>query len=122
MAKETKERKELWEGIFRPGNKKVGEEIRPASAHGVKTLWGQEFNLVPGGLEEAQIVAYVEDLNSRHSREVEKLQQPRSLSEVAGEVIFEAEKLAAGVELEARKRAAEQPAEMILRAEVRSQE
>ena len=92
----AKEVKSLWGWISRPG-KKASREASPKRARGVKTLWGQEFDLVKRGLEEAQVVAYVEELNSRHSAVVEKLQQPRDLSELAGKVIYDAEKLADGI-------------------------
>jgi transcription termination factor NusB len=118
---QAKEGRNLWGRRSRPGKKASGE-VRPKPARGVKTLWGQEFNLVKGGLEEAQVVAYVEELNGRHSGAVEKLQQPRSLSELAGKVIFEAEKLADGIKEEERRHAAEQAAKIIFQAEMRSKQ
>ena len=117
----AKEGRSLWGRISRPRSK-VSGEAQPKRARGLKTLWGQEFNLVKGGLEEVQVVAYVEELNSRHSAEVERLQQPGSVSELAGKVIYEAEKLAEGIKEEERKRAAEEAAKLIYQAELRSEQ
>jgi hypothetical protein len=86
------------------------------------TLWGQEFNLVKMGLDETQVVAYVEELKNRLGGEIEKLQQQRSLPELAGQVIFEAEKLGESIREEERRRAAEQAATILLLAETRSKE
>ena len=117
----TKEGRYLWGWISRSGKKAPGE-VQPKRSRGAMTLWGQEFNLVKMGLDETQVVAYVEDLKNRLGGEIEELQQQRSLPELAGEVIFEAEKLGESIRDEERRRAAEHAASILLRAEERSKE
>ena len=64
----------------------------------------------------------MEELNSRHSAEVKNLQQSPSLSELAGKVIFEAERLAEDIKEEERRRVAEGAAKIIFQAEMRSKQ
>ena len=117
----AKEGRNLWGWTSRSGNKAPGK-VQPKQSRGVMTLWGQEFNLVKAGLDEVQVVAYVEDLINNHNGEIEKLQKQRSLPEVAGEIIFEAEKLGESIREEERRRAAEQAANILMKAEMRSKD
>ena len=121
MATKATEGRNLFGWIPRSG-KKSPDGVQPKRSRGVMTLWGQEFNLVKAGLDEVQVVAYVEDLKNGHSGEIEKLQQQHSLPELAGEVIFEAEKLGESIREEERRRAAEQAANILFQAQMRSKE
>jgi len=117
----AKDSKGLWGWMSRPGTK-VSEKSRPKKVRGVKTLWGKEFTLAKDGLEEAQVIAFVEELISRYNSVVKKLQHPPALSELAGKVILEAEKLRESIKEDERKHAAEQAAKIIYGAEERSKQ
>jgi len=108
----------MWGWISRPGKKGFGEAL-PKRVRGVQTLWGREFTLVKDGLEEAQVVAYVEELTSRYNSVVERLENPPSPSELAAKVILEAEQMAESIREDERKQAAEQAAKIIYQAEER---
>ena len=66
-------------------------------SNGVRRLWGHDFRVVGGGLDEDDVAAFVEDLLNQLQASVEKSERLESLNAVALSALSEAERLASGV-------------------------
>jgi len=74
------------------------------SRENVVELWGREFNLARNGLDEAQIVSFVNELISERDQLIRQAEHLAMLTKLAEKTVVEADKLAE----EIKKEAAEQ--------------
>jgi len=74
------------------------------SKEGMVELWGREFNLAKNGLDEAQIVSFVNELISERDQLIRRAEHLSTLTKLAEKTVVEADKLAE----ETKKEAAEQ--------------
>lgn len=88
----------------------------------VRKLWGQEFNIVENGLDEAQVVAFIDDLLSYQKVALEPQKNSVPLRMLADTTIVEANKLAANIIAQAKKEAEAEAARIIARVQPRDQE
>lgn len=68
--------------------------MSPTEGEGVKRIWGQEFRLVPGGLDESDVKRFVEELMRRYESSVERASHIEPLHELAKKTVEEAERIA----------------------------
>jgi cell division septum initiation protein DivIVA len=126
--------KGIWDkvrGLGKPDE--VGQTAFNSGPRGSRLIWGEHFDVVDGGLSEAQIVPFVEDLLARYNRlleprgstgtvnsylqkvmgEIDQIQstvtsQIRKDAEIeASRIINESRGIAQGIIAEARKEASE---------------
>jgi hypothetical protein len=71
----------------------------------MKNLWGRDFALVPDGLSEGDVTAFVEEIISRHKDPEERLEHIDSLHRLATDTLREAQELAELHKSEGRKKA-----------------
>ena len=71
----------------------------------VKNLWGRDFALVPDGLSEDDVTAFVEEIMARHKEADERLEHLDSLHRLATDTLQEAQELAERHKSEGRKQA-----------------
>ena len=74
-------------------------------ADSTKNLWGRDFALVPDGLSEGDVTAFVEEIISRHKDADERLEHIDSLHRLATDTLREAQELAELHKSEGRKKA-----------------
>ncbi len=60
----------------------------------VKKLWGQDFRIVPDGLDVTDVALFVEGLMSRYQSSIEKASHIEPLHELARKTVEEAEQIA----------------------------
>lgn len=90
-------------------------------ADSVKNLWGRDFALVPDGLSEGDVTAFVEEIMSRHKDADERLEHIDSLHRLASDTLREAQELAEVHKTEGRKRADDEAQVVIAEATERAQ-
>ena len=81
----------------------------------VKQLWGVEFHVVPQGLDEGEVVSYVDGVRADQARQA-------SLQKLAEQTVVEADKLAEGIKKQARQEAEEEASRIVAAAEQQAQE
>jgi len=64
------------------------------NSKGVRTLWGHEFHVIPDGLAEPDVVAFVEELMGQYRATLEKDKHVVALRQHAVRTVEEAESLA----------------------------
>lgn len=69
----------------------------------MRTLWGREFRVVPEGLSEVDVVAFVEELMVQYRQETDRLEHVDALRELANRTVDEAQKIAAELREEVKR-------------------
>ena len=87
-----------------------------------KRLWDREFNIVKDGLDEAQVIAYVEELRKQYSRSPDYDAHIDSLKRLAERTVEEADRISAEIKEEAERAAKAKALEIITEAENKLQE
>ncbi|MFQ5872535.1 MAG: hypothetical protein ACE5JL_01850 [Dehalococcoidia bacterium] len=82
-----------------PGGRRIPKKGK------TRSLWDREFDIVEGGLEEGQVIEFVEDLLKRYNALVEEHKHRDTLRLLAETKVRKAEKLAASILQETRKKA-----------------
>ncbi len=82
-----------------PGERRISKKRE------TRSLWGREFDIVEGGLDEGQVIEFVEDLLKRYNALVEEHKHRDTLWLLAETKVRKAEKLAALILQETRKKA-----------------
>ena len=85
-------------------------------ANKVKTLWGQEFSIAKDGLDETEVVGYVENLMGRYEEAEDKLQHFSGLPELVSSAILEAERLSGSIREELKQKATVEAASIVSEA------
>lgn len=92
----------------------------PIISESVRNLWGRDFALVPDGLSEGDVTAFVEEMISRHKEADERLEHLDSLHRLATETVQEAQELAERHKSEGRKQADDEAQTVIAAATERA--
>jgi hypothetical protein len=79
-----------------------------AIAYSVKNLWGRDFALVPDGLSESDVTAFVEEMMSQHKDADERLEHIDSLHRLATDTLQEAQELSESYKSDGRKQSDEE--------------
>jgi len=87
------------------------------SKEGVVELWGCEFNLAKNGLDEAQIVSFVNELISERDQLIRQAEHLSTLTKLAEKTVVEADKLAEEIEKEAAEQTRAETTAIIAKAE-----
>ena len=66
-------------------------------------MWGQEFRIVPAGLDESDVKRFVEELMRRYEASVERASHIEPLHELARKTVEEAEQIAVAIEKRAKE-------------------
>ena len=130
--------KGIWDKVRGLGKTDEAPQTPPISERkGSRLLWGEHFDVVEGGLSEAQIVPFVEDLLGRYNRlleqrgstgtvnsylqkvmgEIDQIQSTvtsqirKDAESEASRIINESREIARGITAEARKEAADMAAQ-----------
>ncbi len=88
----------------------------------VKQLWGRQFSVVPEGLAEDQVAAYVDELMSKYKALAVQQEHILSLEKVLQQAAIEADRVAAGITSKAKEEAEAETARLINEAKERAQE
>ncbi len=88
----------------------------------VKELWGEKFSIVPHGLAEDQVVAYVNRLLEHSKRRESAEERQSTLLKLAEQTVIEADKLAASIKAQAKKEAEEEKARIVAQAADKARE
>lgn len=91
-----------------------------AIADSVKNLWGRDFALVPDGLSESDVTAFVEEMMSRHKDADERLEHIDSLHRLATDTLQEAQELAESYKSDGRKQSDEEAQTVVTEATERA--
>ncbi len=91
-------------------------------AKDVTELWGRKFDLVKGGLSEAQVVSYVNELVSEREALSQRQEHLSSLTKLAEKTITEAEKLASEIQKEATDKTKDEASKILAEAEARAKQ
>ena len=86
----------------------------------MRNLWGRDFALVPDGLSEGDVTAFVEEMITRHKEADERLDHLDSLHRLATETVQEAQELAEHHKSEGRKQADDEAQTVIAAATERA--
>ena len=86
-----------------------------------KELWGVEFRTVPDGLDEDQVVSFVDKLMEQSRLGRDEQERQASLHKLAEQTVVEADKLAESIKEDARKEAQEEAARIQAAAEEQAQ-
>ncbi len=84
---------------------------------GIVELWGHEFNLAKNGLDEAQVVSFVNELTGERDLLVQRLEHMSSLTKLAEKTIVEADRLAEEIRKESTDRAEAEANAIVTKAE-----
>ncbi|TET25489.1 MAG: hypothetical protein E3J67_03795 [Dehalococcoidia bacterium] len=76
-------------------------------------LWGQEFNLAQKGLDENQVVPFVNEIITERDRLVKHEEHVSSLTKLAERTVTEADKIAEDIRKEAREKAEEEAKKIV---------
>jgi cell division septum initiation protein DivIVA len=88
---------------------------------GIVELWGHEFKKAKHGLDEEQVVSFVNKLMEEHETLLKRAEHLSSLTQLAEKTIVEADDLAKKVEKEAGERAKAEANAIIAKAEEQAQ-
>jgi vacuolar-type H+-ATPase subunit H len=83
----------------------------------VRELWGVQFRVVPEGLEQAQVVAFVDNLLEQNRKSSSQQERQTSLIQLAEQTVVEADKIAESIKEKARLEAEEETAKTVAAAE-----
>ena len=92
----------------------------PIISESVRNLWGRDFALVPAGLSEGDVTAFVEEMISGHKEADERLEHLDSLHRLSTETLQEAQELAERHKSEGRKQADDEAQTVIAAATERT--
>jgi len=87
-----------------------------------RRLWGQEIDVVRGGLDEGQVVEFVSDLMARYRSLVERQQHYLSLGMLSEKASMEADRMASDIKSRAREEAQMEVAKIVGQANHKAQE
>jgi len=87
-----------------------------------KRLWGQEIDIVKGGLDEEQVVRFVGELMAKYRALVERQEHFLSLGTLSEKAAIEGDKLAAEIKARAKEEAEANATGTVARANQRAQE
>jgi len=85
-------------------------------------LWGREFSLVRNGLDEAQVVPFVNELISEHDLLLQRVEHLATLTKLAEKTIVEADKLAEEIKKEAIDEAKTEAEAILAKADEQAQQ
>ncbi len=85
-------------------------------------LWGHEFNLAQKGLDETQVVSFVNGLIDERDMLAQRQEHFTSLTKLAEKTVAEADKLAEDINKEAREQAKAEANEIIAKAKEQAQQ
>jgi len=85
-------------------------------------LWGREFSLVRNGLDEAQVVPFVNELISEHDLLLQRVEHLATLTKLAEKTIVEADKLAEEIKKEAVDEAKTEAEAILAKADEQAQQ
>lgn len=87
-----------------------------------RRLWGQEIDIVKGGLDEEQVVRFVGELMAKYRALVERQEHFLSLGTLSEKAAIEGDKLAAEIKARAKEEAEANATGTVARANQRAQE
>ena len=85
-------------------------------------LWGHEFSLARNGLDEAQVVPFVNELISEHDLLLQRVEHLATLTKLAEKTIVEADKLAEEIKKEAVDEAKTEAEAILAKADEQAQQ
>lgn len=85
-------------------------------------LWGHEFNLAQKGLDETQVVSFVNGLIDERDTLAQRKEHSASLTKLAEKTVAEADKLAEDIQKEAREQAKAEANDIIANAKEQAQQ
>lgn len=88
----------------------------------VVELWGHEFSLAKNGLDEAQVVSFVNELISERDLLLQRAEHLSTLTKLAEKTIVEADKLAEDIKKEARDEAEAEAKAILAKADEQAQQ
>ncbi|MDH5364363.1 MAG: ATP synthase F0 subunit B, partial [Dehalococcoidia bacterium] len=92
-----------------------------ANKKDVVELWGREFKKVKSGLDEEQVVSFVNELMNEHKTLLERAEHLSSLTKLAEKTVVEAENVAKQIQKEAADQAKAEAKTIIAKAEEQAQ-
>ena len=95
---------------------------RNGSKDEVVELWGHEFSIAKKGLDEAQVVPFVDALISQRDMLTQRTEHLSSLTKLAEKTVAEADELAEEIKKETRDQAKAEAKEIIAKAEEQAQQ
>jgi len=87
------------------------------SKEGMVELWGREFNLAKNGLDEAQIVSFVNELISERDQLIRRAEHLSTLTKLAEKTVVEADNLAEEIKKETAEQTRAETTAIIAKAE-----
>jgi len=84
---------------------------------GMVELWGREFNLAKNGLDETQIVSFVNELMSERDQLIQQAEHLAALTKLAEKTVVEADKLAEEIKQETAEQTEAETTAIIAKAE-----
>lgn len=85
-------------------------------------LWGRQFNIAKKGLDETQVVPFVDELISQRDRLIQQEEHLTSLTKLAEKTVTEADKLAKEIKEEATEQTKDEASVIIAKAEEQAQQ
>jgi hypothetical protein len=95
---------------------------KDGNKEGIVELWGHEFTLTKNGLDEAQIVSFVNELINDRDHLLQRAEHLATLTKLAEKTVVEADKLAEEIKEEAAEQTKAETAAMIAQAEEQAQQ
>ena len=96
-------------GGARARSKNLGStDVTPMEPDRIKKLWGQDFRVVPDGLDVTDVSLFVEGLMSRYQSSIEKASHIEPLHELARKTVEEAEHIAGEIKRRSEEEAKSQ--------------
>ena len=92
------------------------------SKENVVELWGREFNLTRNGLDEAQVVAFVNELINERDQLLQRVEHLSTLTKLAEKTIVEADRLAEEIKKEAIDEAKAEARAILAKADEQAQQ
>jgi len=92
------------------------------SKEGVVELWGHEFNLAKNGLDETQIVSFVNELISERDQLIWQTEHLSTLTKLAEKTVVEADRLAEEIRKETADQTEAEATAIIAKAEEQAQQ
>lgn len=93
-----------------------------ANKEGTVELWGQEFKKVKYGLDEEQVVSFVNELMNEHKALLKRTEHFSSLTKLAEKTVVEADNVAKQIQKEAADQAKAEANTIIAKAEEQAQQ
>lgn len=92
------------------------------SKESVVELWGREFNLARNGLDEEQVVSFVNELIGEREILIQRVEHLATLTKLAEKTVVEADRLAEGMKKEAVDQAKAEADAIVAKAEEQAQQ